>query len=83
MSIDRTELLELIKQFFLERGVVIEEANFEAYNFIAQGSLDSFEVLSLIMNIETQYGLSVPAELMLNEKNAQIGNLVNAILEMS
>ncbi|MCF6434699.1 MULTISPECIES: phosphopantetheine-binding protein [Pseudoalteromonas] len=83
MSTDKRELLSLIQQFFLERGVVIPDEKLPSYDFMAAGSLDSFEVLSLIMHIEMHCQISIPAELLLDKNNAEIGNLVDAILGLA
>ncbi|KAF7787106.1 hypothetical protein PRUB_a3969 [Pseudoalteromonas rubra] len=83
MSIQREAVLVLLKEFFEARAVVVSEADFESFDFIAAGVLDSFEVLSMIMHIEAHLGLSVPPELLLEPRNAQVGCFVDAIVALA
>ncbi|NRA82127.1 MAG: hypothetical protein HRU18_28370, partial [Pseudoalteromonas sp.] len=47
------------------------------------GALDSFEILSLIMSLETEYGIAVPPELMVDSENAKVGNLATALVKLN
>ncbi|MFU2508129.1 acyl carrier protein [Pseudoalteromonas sp. ASV78] len=76
-------LIQFIQQFLLERGVVVEDADIADYDFVAAGSLDSFEILSLIMNLETEYGISVSPELLIDSDNAKVGNLATALMKLN
>ncbi|MBQ4879365.1 hypothetical protein J8M21_19305 [Pseudoalteromonas luteoviolacea] len=81
MMISKETLLEYIQQFLEERGVLLDASSLESYNFIAEGELDSFEILTLTMGIEAHFSVAVAPELLLDEKNAIVGNLVNALME--
>ncbi|MCO7190027.1 MULTISPECIES: phosphopantetheine-binding protein [unclassified Pseudoalteromonas] len=83
MSIQREAVLTLLKAFFEARAVVVSEADFESFDFVAAGVLDSFEVLSMIMHIEAHLGLSVPPELLLDTRNAQVGRFADAIVALA
>ncbi|MBD1582213.1 acyl carrier protein [Pseudoalteromonas sp. S16_S37] len=66
------------QDFFETRGVILP-AEIDGYNFITSGVLDSFEVLSLIMQIELEFSVSFSPEELLDEKNATIGGLISSI----
>ncbi|KZN54975.1 hypothetical protein [Pseudoalteromonas luteoviolacea] len=76
-------LLGYIQQFLEERGVILSLAELEKYNFVAEGALDSFEILTLTMGIETHFSLPVAPELLLDERNGVVGNLVTALMEQA
>ncbi|NOU50785.1 acyl carrier protein [Pseudoalteromonas sp. JBTF-M23] len=71
-------LYSFFQDFFEARGVILP-TEIEDYNFIASGVLDSFEVLSLIMQIELEFSVSFSPEELLDEKNASIGGLISSI----
>ena len=75
-------LQEFLQQFFLERGVVLPE-DWQAFNFIAAGVLDSFEILSMIVSLETHFALTIPSTLLTNADNARLGAFVDALLELA
>ncbi|KZN65110.1 hypothetical protein N473_00655 [Pseudoalteromonas luteoviolacea CPMOR-1] len=77
----RESLLDYIQQFLEERGVLLSSSSLESYNFVTEGALDSFEILTLTMGIEAHFSVEVSPELLLDEKNAIVGNLVSAVLD--
>lgn len=77
----RESLLDYIQQFLEERGVLLSSSSLESYNFVKEGALDSFEILTLTMGIEAHFSIEVSPELLLDEKNAIVGNLVSAVLD--
>jgi len=79
----KQDLIHSVQQFLLERGVFVEDADIAEYDFVAAGALDSFEILSLIMSLETEYGISVPPELMVDSENAKVGNLATALVKLN
>lgn len=74
-------LTQFFQRFFEQRGVILPEQLAE-YDFIAAGVLDSFEILTMIMALETEFGISIPATLLAESKNAQLGSLVTSLLEL-
>jgi acyl carrier protein len=76
-------LIHSIQHFLLERGVLVEDDDIADYDFIAAGTLDSFEILSLIMSLETEYAISVPPELLVSPENAKVGNLATALMNLN
>lgn len=83
MSNMKQALIQSVQQFLLERGVFVEDADIDEYDFVATGALDSFEILSLIMSLETEYGIAVPPELMVDSENAKVGNLATALVKLN
>lgn len=72
---------DFLRQFLLERGVVLPE-DWQSFNFISAGVLDSFEILSMIVSLETHFALTVPATLLTNPENARLGQFINSLLEL-
>ncbi|MCG7549862.1 hypothetical protein [Pseudoalteromonas sp. Of7M-16] len=81
--VTKEALLEYIQQFMEERGVLLSSSELESYNFISEGALDSFEILSLTMGLEAHFSIVVSPSLLLDENNAIVGNLVTAMLEQA
>ena len=79
----KQDLIHSVQQYLLERGVFVEDADIAEYDFVAAGALDSFEILSLIMSLETEYGIAVPPELMGDSENAKVGNLATALVKLN
>jgi len=79
----KQDLIYSVQQFLLERGVFVEDADIAEYDFVAAGALDSFEILSLIMSLETEYGIAVPPELMVDSENSKVGNLATALVKLN
>lgn len=75
------QLETFLKQFLLERGVILTE-DWQSYDFIGSGHLDSFEILTMVVSLETHFQLSIPAELLANSNNALLGKFVNSLMEL-
>ncbi len=82
MNANKEMLLHTIQQFLLERGVMVTDNHIANYNFVVEGTLDSFEILTLIMQLESDYSISVPPELLLDAENANVGTLVNSLVKL-
>ncbi|MEJ6473081.1 hypothetical protein [Pseudoalteromonas piscicida] len=82
MNANKEMLTQTIQQFLLERGVIVADNNIDSYNFVKEGTLDSFEILTLIMQLESDYRVSVPPELLLDPENANVGTLVNSLAKL-
>ena len=82
MNANKEMLLHTIQQFLLERGVMVTDSDITNYNFVVEGTLDSFEILTLIMQLESDYSISIPPELLLDAENANVGTLVNSLVKL-
>ncbi|CCQ09742.1 hypothetical protein PALB_5900 [Pseudoalteromonas luteoviolacea B = ATCC 29581] len=69
------------RDFFEQRGVILPE-HWQDYDFVSAGVLDSFEILTMVMAIEVELGVQVPAALLADPKNAMLGMLANSITEL-
>ncbi|MFT2112680.1 hypothetical protein [Marinomonas sp. 2405UD68-3] len=74
----KTPQYAFFNDFFESRGILVPQ-NIETFEFVKSGVLDSFEILSLILQIELEFSISFSAEELLDEKNATIGGLLNSI----
>lgn len=80
--ISRRALEDFLRQFFLERGVKLPE-DLQYFNFISAGVLDSFEILSMIVSLETHFSLTIPPTLLTNPDNARLGQFVTSLLDLA
>ncbi|WP_404338887.1 hypothetical protein [Pseudoalteromonas mariniglutinosa] len=74
----KQQFYSFFTDFFEARGVTLP-ANIDEFEFVSSGVLDSFEVLSLIMQLELEYAISFSPEELLDKKNATLGGLIKAI----
>ncbi|NKC18136.1 hypothetical protein CWC29_004665 [Pseudoalteromonas sp. S4498] len=75
-----TQLLEFFHTFLLARGVAVKSEQLQSFNFMESGLLDSFEMLSMVMQIETDFGVRLTPEQMLRPGSATVGGLIDVIL---
>ncbi len=61
---------------------MVDDTIIENHNFIREGSLDSFEILTLIMQLESELCIPIPIELLLEQGNAEIGKLVDSLVKL-
>lgn len=78
--IDESQLKTFFNDFLLERGVRVEGGRLKDFNFVASGLLDSFEILSMIINIESEFGIKVTPEELIDKQNSTVGGLMSTIL---
>ncbi|WP_409523830.1 phosphopantetheine-binding protein [Nitrincola sp. MINF-07-Sa-05] len=76
----KQQLYSFFIDFFEARGVTLPSC-IEEFEFVSSGVLDSFELLSLIMQIELEFSVSISPEELLDEKNKTLGGLINTIEE--
>ncbi len=76
-----SQLVEFFQQFLAERGIELSAHELPAFNFVASGLLDSFEILSMIMHLESSFGISVSPESISDPKNGDVAGLISTLLE--
>lgn len=74
------ELLNFFSTFFSERGFSLEGKNIGDLRFVADVMLDSFEILSMVIQLETDLGIQIPPEELANEQNASVDGLITTLL---
>ena len=62
---------------------MVDDTIIENHNFIREGSLDSFEILTLIMQLESELCIPIPIELLLEQGNTEIGKLVDSLVKLA
>lgn len=70
---------EFILNFLEERGIDTSENDFENVNFIESGYVDSFSIMSLMMEIEGQFQYKISPEQISNSKYQSVNGLVNLL----
>ncbi|TYK65598.1 acyl carrier protein [Colwellia echini] len=74
------KLQSFFKAFLMERGIETTESNLLEFNFVESGLLDSFEILTMIMAIETEYSLTISPDELLDGNNATVGGLLKTLV---
>jgi acyl carrier protein len=75
-------IVTFLHSFFAERGVILPN-HWAKFNFIQAGVLDSFEILTLIVSLETHFSLTIPAEMLADPENAELGRFASALQELT
>ncbi|MBQ4846339.1 hypothetical protein [Pseudoalteromonas sp. MMG005] len=78
---NKEHLLIFFSDFLMARGIERTDEALLNFNFVASGLLDSFEVLSMIMELELISGVKLTPLQLVDEKNATVFGLVSTILE--
>jgi acyl carrier protein len=71
------------KQFLMERGIETTESDIGNFNFVASGLLDSFELLTMIIGLETEFSLVVSPDELVDEANSTVQGLLNTLVTKS
>jgi acyl carrier protein len=77
------ELALFFKEFLMERGIELIKDNLDDFNFVDSGLLDSFEILTMIIAIETEYSLVVLPDELLDSNNSTVKGLMKTLITKS
>ncbi|REL34843.1 hypothetical protein [Thalassotalea euphylliae] len=73
-----------LQSFFIdflgERGIDSSLDEIESFNFMASGLLDSFELLTMFIQLEMSFGIKLTPEEISDEANADVCGLVKTLL---
>lgn len=67
--------------FLAERGVNYSQDSLSSYDIIKSGDLDSFELMTLIINIELEFGVKIQPESIVEKST--VNDFVTLISKMS
>lgn len=67
--------------FLAERGVTCSPDNLPIYDIINSGDLDSFELMTLIINIELEFGIRIKPESIVG--NSTVNDFAKLISQMN
>lgn len=81
MAPNSDQLTDFFLRFLLARGVELDAQKLADFNFVESGLLDSFEILSMIIELETEFGLSLSPEELSDTQHATVGGLMKTLLE--
>lgn len=70
------KLVSLLSEYGLDLS-----SNFEEFNFVTEGNLDSFELISLITDVEIEFGVRFTAEELANDRCHVVNGLAELILK--
>lgn len=77
------QLRQFFHDFLAERGVDIEAEKLLKFHFVDSGLLDSFEILSMIMQLETVFTVQFTPEELADGQMATVHGLIQAVLAKS
>jgi acyl carrier protein len=78
--VNKEQLIDFFNDFLMNRGIENSPQELQSFNFIGSGLLDSFEVLTMIMELEMHTGLKLTPEELVDESNATVEGLVTTLL---
>lgn len=73
------ELTDFLYNFILERGIELDKSTFLTMSFKQDFSLDSFEILTLVMQIELEFGVKVSPEELLDPSTETVSGFISLI----
>jgi acyl carrier protein len=71
------------KEFLMERGIEVTTDSLHDFNFVDSGLLDSFEILTMIMALETEFSLMISPDELLDRDNATVAGLIKTLMAKS
>jgi acyl carrier protein len=75
--------IQFFTEFLAERGTIVSEDELLIFPLTQSSKLDSFELLSMLVAIETEFGVAVPAETLLQPEQATLGGLIEYLVNTS
>ena len=73
------ELTDFLHNFILERGIELDKNSFLTMSFKQDFSLDSFEILTLVMQIELEFGVKISPEELLDPSTETVSGFISLI----
>lgn len=74
----KTELVPLVRELFKAQGYEID--NIETADFVDDIGMDSIMFISMVIKIESQFGINVPSDLLLIENFKNIDGIITNII---
>lgn len=75
----KKELVQLVCELFKDQGYEID--NIETADFVDDIGMDSIVFISMVIKIESQFGIKVPSDMLLMENFKDIDRIVTNIIE--
>ena len=69
-------LLPTLADFFNERGIDISTEDFENTSLIGSGLLDSFELLTLLINLEVELNIKISPEEIYKDETVSVASFI-------
>lgn len=69
------KVIEFIVDYLNERGVILTTTDCVGFNYLENGAIDSFELLSLIMALDAEFEVKIELEDMLNSQSKTVDGL--------
>ena len=76
-----TEIASFVKNYLSERGASFSEEDWQDFDFVASGVIDSFEILSFLLVLNDRYALQLRPEDFVGADYNRVGKLVSYIEE--
>ncbi|MBB1309577.1 MAG: acyl carrier protein [Pseudoalteromonas rhizosphaerae] len=76
----KNQLINFLYQFFTDRGCAVDIDNILELSFKDDIALDSFEVLTLVMQIELTFGIKIEPQELLDPKTNYVSGFVDMVM---
>lgn len=67
---------EFVVEYLVERGADLDDQNYDDYDFLKSGVIDSFETMAFLLSIEEIYGVRIEPDDFLNKELRRVSKLV-------
>lgn len=71
--------IEFIIDYLAERGAELSADNYQGFDFIASGIIDSFETLTFLLVLEKEFGVRVQPEDFIDKEYRYVEKLADFI----
>ncbi len=68
---------DFVLDYLIERGADVSESNYEEFDFVKSGVIDSFEVMAFMLEIQEAYGIRLEPEDFIEKELRFTGKLVS------
>ena len=81
MNKELKRILSYVLNYLSARGATIPTKGIEDFNYVDSGVIDSFEILSFIMEIQNEFEIKLTPEDLQEERIKTIGGIAGMIIE--
>ena len=81
MNKELNRILSYVLNCLSARGATIPTNGFEDFNYVDSGVIDSFEILSFIMEIQNEVEIKLTPEDLQEERIKTVGGIASMIIE--
>lgn len=76
----KEQIVDFLHQFIEERGAILDKENLLSLSFKNEIALDSFEILTLVMEIELTFDIKIQTQELIDTRTDNVGIFVDMIM---